>query len=472
MNLLCAANQISKSSTQIRKAIHWATCPDLWPTLWSHRPNQAWYLYPTSKQTRIEFETKWKLFLPTGKYKTEKELDFQDGRGLRPNPYRWKEEYVNKELFAIHFLTTGFHIYYKTYAQDTQSLQTGTVDAIFCDEELPEEHYGELIFRLSASEGYFHMVFTATLGQEFWRLAMEPAAHEKENFPDARKWCVSMFDCQKYMDGSPSHWTDRKIKEVISKCHTHNEVLKRVYGRFIMDIGGRKYPTFDIKQHMRPEHKLPAHWLIYEGVDIGSGGEHGHKAAIVFTAVSPDFRKGRAFLGWRGQHGVITTAGDVFEKHLIMKAGHSLNPILQCYDWGSKDFFTIAERAGEAFTHADKDHSKGEEILNTLFKNNMLLIYDTPELQKLATELSTLRRDTPKKKAKDDIADALRYSVTRIPWDWSQIGKDPEPLAEADHTPTASEQELADRRARFSEHAADEQRIEQEFADWNEAYGD
>src|SRR6185295_15948148 len=47
-NFLCAANQISKSSTQIRKAIHWATEKSLWEGLWPGRNvSQFWYLYPT-----------------------------------------------------------------------------------------------------------------------------------------------------------------------------------------------------------------------------------------------------------------------------------------------------------------------------------------------------------------------------------------------------------------------------------------
>jgi len=40
INLLCAANQISKSSTQIRKCIHWATATELWPSLWKTTPRQ------------------------------------------------------------------------------------------------------------------------------------------------------------------------------------------------------------------------------------------------------------------------------------------------------------------------------------------------------------------------------------------------------------------------------------------------
>ena len=37
MVLLTAANQIGKSSIQIRKIIHWATIPDEWPKLWPNK---------------------------------------------------------------------------------------------------------------------------------------------------------------------------------------------------------------------------------------------------------------------------------------------------------------------------------------------------------------------------------------------------------------------------------------------------
>lgn len=468
--MLCAANQISKSSTQIRKCINWATNTELWKDLWpGMKPNQFWYLYPTSNQTEIEFETKWKLFLPTGKYKDSKVLDFGDGLGERLNPYHWKAESSDKKLFAIHFINTGVWVYFKTYAQKTEALQTGTVHALFCDEELPEEHYSELVFRISACDGYFHMVFTATLGQEFWRLTMEPEEHEKENLPNAYKRTVSMYECQTYSDGTKSHWTDDKIQTVVDRCSSHNEVLRRVYGRFIVDATGKTYGTFDIKKHMKPEHKLPSNWLVYEGVDIGSGGKAGHKAAIVFVAVDPKFQKGRVFLGWRGAD-EITTAGDVFEKHLQMKAERQLTPVLQQYDWASKDFYTIASRGYESFVPADKDRSKGEQTLNTLFKNEMLYIYMTPELYKLATELSTLKRETPKHKAKDDFCDALRYATSQIPWDWSAIGKAPVPEV-PEKVLNDREQEIADRRAAFASNEEEQHRIEDEFEELNSLAG-
>lgn len=458
VNLLCAANQISKSSTQIRKCIDWATNQKLWPALWRQAPVQFWYLYPTSKQARIEFETKWKQFLPKGAYKTDP-------------IYGWKEEFVNKELFAIHF-NSGVHVYFKTYAQDTSALQTGTCDAIFCDEELPMEHFEELMFRLSASDGYFHMVFTATLGQEFWRQTMDPLPHEQEKLPGAYKREVALFECRVYEDGTPSHWTEEKIQQVINRCSTANEILKRVHGKFIKDDGGRKYEAFDIKHHIKTKHPLPKGWLVYGGVDIGSGGKEGHPSAIVFIAVAPDFSKGRVFLGWRGD-GIATTASDVLEKFRALKKDNNLTITGQYYDWACRDFFEIATRMGEAFVPADKSHEKGEQVLNVLFKNDMLFLYDDAELQKLAGELASLRKDTPKNKAKDDYVDALRYAVTRIPWDWSVIGgAKPEKKGNDDpeNKKTPYQQEVHDRRQAFADSSAESDRIEDEFAEANSLY--
>lgn len=456
LNLLCAANQISKSSTQIRKCINWATDQKLWPALWGHTPNQFWYLYPTGKQAKIEFETKWKQFLPAGEFKDDP-------------VYGWKEEIKNKELIAIHF-KSGVHVYFKTYAQNQTALQTGTVDVIFCDEELPEDLYDELIFRISASNGYFHMVFTATLGQDFWRKAMEPGPYEVENLPEARKWTVSMYDCLTYEDGTKSHWSEEKIKIVVNRCKSHAEILRRVYGKFIKETG-RKYPQFDIKRHVRPKHHIPANWLIFGGVDIGSGGKEGHPSAIVFVGVHPNMQKGRVFLGWRGD-GIPTTSGDVVQKYQQLKKENNLNICNQYYDFASKDFEIISSRMGESFLKADKSHEKGEDIINTLFKNDMLFIYDDEELQKLAAELSTLLIDTPKRKAKNDISDAFRYAVTLIPWDWSVITGKALVVDEVNTETSALQKELDERRNHVTEaHVQEQQRIEDEFDEWNEMYG-
>ena len=471
MNFLCAANQISKSSTQIRKCIHWATDKSMWKKLWADEPDQFWYLYPTADVATIEFHTKWKLFLPRGK--------------MKDDPiYGWTAEFEKNKIKAIHF-NSGLHVYFKTYAQDTGNLQTGTVYAVFCDEELPEHHYGELVFRLTSSDGYFHMVFTATLGQEFWRLCMEPEPHEEERFPQARKWSVSLYDSQYYEDGTPTKWTNERIQAVKNNCGTSKDILKRVYGRFVIERTGLMYPQFDIKRHMKTAHPLPKDWLIWSAVDPGTGGT-AHPAGILFLGVSPDYRRGRVFLGWRGDNVGNTTAEDVFLKHQEMKVDNRVTTIEQIYDPACKDFITIAERKGASFSKANKDHTVGEEIVNVLFKNDMLTIYETPELNKLASELSSLRKATLKRNAKDNLADPLRYLCVAVPWDLSAIGSEV-PLGERDAeevppdesrmTPKDREalsikRQIEERRKEMSnEHEEEQARIDDEFAEANDAYG-
>ena len=399
--------------------------------------------------------------------------------------YGWQPEVEKGKIKAIHF-NSGVSVYFKTYAQDTSHLQTGTVYALFCDEELPVQHYDELIFRISSTDGYFHMVFTATLGQEFWRMVMDPETVDEEKLPEARKWTVSLYQSQFYEDGSPTKWTDERIQMVKNRCQSAKEILKRVYGKFVLEREGLKYPQFDIKRHMKEAHPLPKDWLIWSAVDPGTGGT-GHPAGILFMAVAPDYRKGRVFLGWRGENIGNTTAGDVFDQHQAMKKENRITTIEQIYDPGCKDFATIAERKGESFSKANKDHTVGEEIVNVLFKNDMITIYENPELQKLASELSTLRKATLKRNAKDNLADPLRYLCVAVPWDWSVIGSEV-PLSEDDSkveayvdesrmTPGEREalsikrQVEARRDEMRDEHEEEQQRIEDEFSEANEAYG-
>lgn len=458
LNLLTAANQVGKSSVNICKAVHWATETDLWPSLWKSKPNQFWYFYPTAQMATKEFETKWMEYLPKNEFKDHPK-------------YGWRSVYKNKEIFALYF-NSGVTIYFQSYAQDVMALQGGTLYALFCDEELPVDYFDELMFRLTAKEGYFHMVFTATMGQDFWRLSMEPGPREEEKLPQAFKQTVSLFDCQKYEDGTPSHWTDEKISAVIARCTTHNEVLRRVHGRFIREQKGRKYPTFDAKRHMKQPHPVPSTWLIYAGVDPGSGGKESHPAAIAFIAVRPDFRAARVIAGWRGD-GIVTSAGDVFNKFMEMKRDLGRPITAQYYDWAAKDFFIISSRNGEPFTPAEKSHEKGEQIINTLFKFDMMIVYETDELHKFAVEISNLMKDTAKNKAHDDLVDAVRYGSTLIPWDFTFITEDPILAAMEVMRPdlTPLELEIQERRKMMDEdHDQQIQSVEAEINEWNEFY--
>lgn len=418
VTLLTAANQVSKSSTQIRKMIMWATDKEKWGELWSTEDWNMkqgpvfWYLYPDSAFATSEVEDKWiPEFLPRGVMKDDPK-------------YGWDLEYdQRKKVMRIKF-RSGAVCYFKFYSQEVHSLQGSTVHAIFCDEELPYIFYSELYFRLNSSNGYFHMVFTATRSQEFWREAMEEVGTAFERFKGAWKRSVSLYECQEYMDGTKTKWTAERIQQTIEACADDNEVQRRVMGRFVRS-DGRRYVFTKKKNYVVPspddwKFEPPKDWYVFPGVDVGSGGATGAPSAIYCIAVRPDFKYGRIFRGWRGD-GIVTTAGDAFNKYLEMKQG--LNVLVASYDWGSADFGTIANSNQEPFNKAIKDRTRGDELLNTLFRFQMLVVDDVgdPELEKLANEWMNLGVDSING---DDAADAARYAAMPVPWELTEIKKD------------------------------------------------
>jgi len=416
---LCAANQIGKSTIQICDRIHVATSPELWPKLW---PNQfkfnkasmpfSWYLYPNQDTVLSEFYDKWvPYYLPREEFKD--------------HPiYGWKEKVTNRILKCITF-NSGWKIYFKTYNQNVHDMQSGTVWAVDCDEELPEELLSELDARLFATRGYFSMAFTATKGQDIWRKAVEGRGDE-ELFPDAWKRQVSMFDCLKYEDGSETPWTEQRINQIIRNCKSKSEVDKRCFGRFVLD-DGLKYQSFtrELNYTRRPKNGRgnpyygpPKGWAVYGGVDIGSGGKDNHPAAYVLLAVNQAMSKIRVFR-CRRMDKIETTAVDILKAYLA--SSHGLNVVSQAYDFAAKDFGTIAARSGIPFAKAKKDHDIGEMALSTAFKTGMLKIFRGDEEDKLVRELETLLTTTNKRKAKDDLIDALRYALMQVPVDWEKV---------------------------------------------------
>jgi phage terminase large subunit-like protein len=418
VSLLTAANQVSKSSSQIRKLNKWCTEKELWPELWPtenwelKRGPVIWYLYPDATLATTEFEDKWvSEFMPRGIMKDDPK-------------YGWTAHYDSRKKISYIDYNSGARVYFKFYSQDVHSLQGSTVHAIFCDEELPYLLYSELYFRLNSTNGYFNMVFTATRAQEFWREAMEEIGSPFERFKGAWKRSVSLYECQKYMDGTPTKWTPERIAQTVEACADENEVERRVMGRFVRS-DGRRYVFTKKKNYIIPgsedwKHTPPSNWFVFSGVDIGSGSATGAPSAIYFIAVRPDMKYARIFRGWRGDH-TPTTAGDTFNKYMELKG--DLKVLIASYDYGSADFGLIAANNNEPFNRAIKDRTKGDDILNTLFKFQMLVIDDVgdPELEKLANEWSNLGKDTT---VGDDAADSARYGVVPIPFDLKEIRKD------------------------------------------------
>lgn len=341
-----------------------------------------------------------------------------------------------------------------------------------CDEEMDWTLFPEVSRRISATRGYFHLVFTATLGQIELKDIIEGKG-QREVFPDAAKWQISMYDCQFYEDGTPSIWTPERINEEIRAIGDPREIERRIHGRFVLS-SGLKYPGFSQDKNVVPPLPLETYksWHIYAGVDIGSGSDAssenpiGHPSAITFIAVRPDFKYGRVFRGWIGDD-VETSAGDVFNKYLELSA--DLNVTQQFYDYASKDFLIISQRAGASFEPAEKARDAGEIALNTLFKNGMLDIDDIPELQQLVRELVSLNKQ---KRRGDDFSDSLRYACVRIPWNFVAITefnlRNVQPTARPVDNRSQLDIQRDERRKMLQSIEGLNELYEEEIAAWNE----
>jgi hypothetical protein len=406
MKILTAANQISKSSTLIRHAIDLATDKSKWPSYFPRRePMTFWYVYPDETKVEEEFEAKWRReFLPRG------DMEFDA-------VYGWKTT-ISKGKRSVHF-NTGVTIIFKTWKVD---LQSGTVDAVFVDEELPAELYPELAMRISRYAGIFAMVFTATKNQDFWYKAIELRGMRGETFPEAFKLQVSMeHDCRYYEDGTPSPWTIEEVTRIKNSCGTQTEIDRRVHGRFVTEIG-IKYTSFSRAKNVKAPLPWATYkdWHFYSGVDIGSGGKN-HPSAISIFAIRPDYAYGRLVRFWKGNDREETTNDAILQKYKELT--HDI-PVFsgEYYDHRARDFYLLSETHGFGFQKANKD--RGDDMLNMLFKNEMLDIDEGPHTDELVAEYMTLRVDQAKTTAKDDGIDSNRYGISDIPWNITNIKSD------------------------------------------------
>ena len=423
-NFLCAANQIGKSVGNWIRMLRMVYLQSYWDRFFGGEPPLPfWYFYPSGQLSTSEIKTKYLRFY----------LPHQD---LKKHPkwgYRIEEE--KRIIQAIHF-NTGTSVYFKSYSQPPSNLQAATLSGIFADEEMPANLFDELNFRgMSRDDFYYHNCFTATLGQEYLRRAIEEKG-ERELFPDAFKRQISMYDCLTYNTGAPSKiWTRKKIEEAKASCSSEAEIQRRVFGRFVVSED-RKFAGFDFKRNTTKGHTIPGSWNIYGGLDWGSGGKNGHPSAILFLGVSPDFKRGRVFLSWRGD-GIPTTQGDVVTRYVEMKKKFSV--LDAAYDYSAADIGTIASRSGISLSRANKNQDLSVELINTLFKNGQLKIYigkGFEENDKLIAEIQVALKSGAKKY--DDLIDALRYAVTMVPWQFEIVDSQEEEKHEVEEEKMSS----------------------------------
>lgn len=303
-----------------------------------------------------------------------------------------------------------------------------------CDEEVPITHIPELQMRTRATDGFMFFVFTPTIGQRFWTDVVET----RTIWPKARVWQPSLYDCMHYVDGSASHWTPEKVKNASDECISEVERQRRIFGKVLpTDVSGLQFASFNTLKNCRNASPIPNDWLVYAGIDYGSGASSAaHLSAITFLAVNPDRTAGRIVRLWRGDK-TSTTAEDVVNKFEEMCQGMPSHQIQSAfYDFSARDIGTIAQRRGLPFLQANKGRDHGKSFINSLFKSGCLTLdvwsedMKVPDLNpthletfKVITEIEQLRENANKTTAKDDAIDSMRYAVSAISWAWEDIRK-------------------------------------------------
>ena len=414
-SFLCAANQLGKSSTQIRKVIHLATCPSEWPKYFhDRRPQRFLYLYPTKELCADEYFTKWEPeFMPRGEFAKSKQYGYE----LETYTLRGK-----RFISGIRF-STGVYLAFGAYAQSGFNLQAGTIDYVAFDEEIDEPLFNELTQRRAAVDGMISGVFTPTVGHDLWFRCFERMGEEDEAFPNAFKRVISLYDSQTYVPtpytkAGPSKWTTDRISRRIASCSSENEVKRRIYGRFVMESSDLLFPSYsEEKNYVRNPKPLWENPIYVAGLDWGAGGES-HPSAISIVAINPEYTRARLVKFWRGD-GVRTTAGDLLEKYLELKG--NLPVVAAFYDYSCADLGTIAATQGIPLQKANKSREIGVPLVDTLLKYGALTIDHSEEAEKINKEFKLVKKTTAKQKAADDGVDSLRYALSKQPFQMNRI---------------------------------------------------
>ena len=420
-SFVCGANQISKTSTMIRKNIFLATSPHLWSEYFNRDPQLFWYFYPDRKVLNEEWGTKWMEWMP---------------RVPKNHPYYeyfgW-EKIIEEQKFVGILFRTGVRLSFRFYSMKVDSVQSSSVDMISGDEEIPVPFVEEMEARMFATEGILNSGFTATKGQEYWHDVIEKQGMLKERFPDAFKRVVSAFDCLKYIDGSAGEvWNEEKIYKKIAEYTRDGEVdenmiLRRIMGRFVQTTG-LAFESYKREKVSIPKLMLSRSFDYYLIVDPGSGGRTGHPTGILFLAVDNVKNIMYVVSAWRGD-GILTTSNTIVTQMLTMSGTYSVTALI--YDGAAADFLLTAQQEVQdmAILAANKKRDNGFARVNSYLEAGAICIpeespvgapwWDKDEIEKLHLEFKITRRLETATGAKkgtevDDLTDCVRYACMHI----------------------------------------------------------
>lgn len=258
--LLMAGNQLGKTySAAAEIAMHLTgEYPAWWKGRRFNKPIKVWIAGISALLVREAPQTL--LCGPPG-------VDAALGTGLIP-----KESFVEKPslsrgvtdaLDTLHIMhkTDGIEdgisvATFKSYEQGRQKFQAGTVDIIWCDEEPPEDVYGEILARITATDGAIMMTFTPLLGRT--KVVMR---FTDEASPD-RVVVTMTIDESFHMVG------ERKRKALAG--YAKHELRARAEGVPMLGEGAI-FTEVEDNISEPPMREIPVWWAKLWGIDFGIG---------------------------------------------------------------------------------------------------------------------------------------------------------------------------------------------------------
>lgn len=302
-------------------------------------------------------------------------------------------------------------LYFRSYEQGRENLQSLTADLVYCDEEPPQDVYSEMMARLAATGGHFMMAFTPLKG-------MTPIVQEYWNGDDPEKelFCMSIYEVD-HIAKFPE-----KIAQIKSMYAGLSEAEREARMMGIPAMGsGVVYPIDDVvlKCDAFP---IPNDWKRICGLDFGRGE---HPIAAVWLAFDPE---GVCYLYDCFK---LTRVGDLEVANQLLSRGDyipvswphdfvrssgisSINGLEKTEGWKYKEIY---EKYGIQFTDTNAKTAEGStrveagivEVRQAMIEGKFRVFSHLSEwFKEKATYL--YKEDGTVTKEKDDLLDATRYA--------------------------------------------------------------
>lgn len=180
-------------------------------------------------------------------------------------------------------------IFFLSFDMPRSKWQGAGVDAIWLDEECPEDLVKECLARIVTTRGWIMLTFTPVSGVGWWfDRYFKPALEGRSNW-HAIQAALATFDVENEAEfnvGEPlvPHLTRAQIVEFASEYPDADERAIRVFGA-VKGRTGLVYKAYRAQVHRIPRFRLPSHYDLWGAIDPGY-----HGFAAIVAGFSPNNR--------------------------------------------------------------------------------------------------------------------------------------------------------------------------------------